>query len=91
MQESLHTLLKARQIEEGVVREDEGGFSLSETLHELQAEMIVASNNLEYEKAAILRDQIAELKAGTGISKIEAKRPSVKYGAKSSPRSKKRT
>lgn len=91
VQESLHTLLKARQIEEGVVREDEGGFSLSETLHELQAEMIVASNNLEYEKAAILRDQIAELKAGTGISKIEAKRPSVKYGAKSSPRSKKRT
>ncbi len=91
VQESLHTLLKARQIEEGVVREDEGGFSLSETLHELQAEMIVASNNLEYEKAAILRDQIAELKAGTGISKIEGKRPSVKYGAKSSQKSKKRT
>ena len=90
VQESLHTLLKAKQIEEGVVREDEGGFSLSETLHELQAEMIVASNNLEYEKAAILRDQIAELKAGAGIAKIEAKRPSVKYGAKSSPKSKKR-
>jgi len=90
VQESLHTLLKAKQIEEGVVREDEGGFSLSETLHELQAEMVAASNNLEYEKAAILRDQIAELKAGAGIAKIEAKRPSVKYGAKSSPKSKKR-
>ena len=88
--ESLHTLLKAKQIEEGVVREDEGGFSLSETLHELQAEMVAASNNLEYEKAAILRDQIAELKAGAGIAKIEAKRPPVKYGAKSSPKSKKR-
>ena len=82
VQESLHTILKARQIEESVIREGGGSFSLSETLHELQAEMLTASGNLEYEKAALLRDQIAELKAGTGISKIEPKRQPVKYGAK---------
>ena len=79
MQESLHTLLKARQVEESVIREGGGNFSLSETLRELEAEMLTASGNLEYEKAALLRDQIAELKTGTGISKIEPKRRPVTY------------
>ena len=82
VQESLHTLLKARQIEESVIREGGGNFSLSETLRELESEMLTASGNLEYEKAALLRDQIAELKTGTGLSKIEPKRQPVKYSAK---------
>jgi excinuclease ABC subunit B len=82
VQESLHTILKGRQIEESVVRESGGDFSLSETLRELEAEMMVAAGNLEYEKAALLRDQIAELKDGTGISKIEPKRKPVSYSAK---------
>ncbi len=90
VQESLHTLLKARQIEEGVIREGGGNFSLSETLRELEAEMLTASGNLEYEKAALLRDQIAELKAGTGVSKIEPKRQPVNYGAKKGRRPKAR-
>ncbi len=80
VQESLHTILRARQIEESVVREGGGDFSLSETLRELEQEMLIASGNLEYEKAALLRDQIAELKTGTGISKIEPKRKPVTYG-----------
>jgi excinuclease ABC subunit B len=79
VQESLHTILRARQIEESVVREGGGDFSLSETLRELEQEMLIASGNLEYEKAALLRDQIAELKTGTGISKIEPKRRPVTY------------
>ncbi len=44
--------------------------------------MEIASANLEYEKAALLRDQIMELKSGTGISKIEPQRKPVKYGKK---------
>ena len=80
VQESLHTILRARQIEESVVREGGGDFSLSETLRELEQEMLIASGNLEYEKAALLRDQIAELKTGAGISKIEPKRRPVTYG-----------
>ena len=79
VQESLHTILRARQIEESVVREGGGDFSQSETLRELEQEMLIASGNLEYEKAALLRDQIAELKTGTGISKIEPKRRPVTY------------
>jgi excinuclease ABC subunit B len=65
-----------------VVRESGGDFSLSETLRELEEEMMHAAANLEYERAALLRDQITELKAGTGISKIEPKRKPVTYGKK---------
>ena len=63
-----------------MVREGGGNFSLTETLRELEQEMVIAAGNLEYEKAALLRDQIAELKAGTGIAKIEPKRRPVNYG-----------
>ncbi len=73
-------MLKARQVEESVVREGGGDFNLSEVLRELQQEMEIASNNLEFERAALLRDQIMELKNGTGISKIEPKRKPVNYG-----------
>ena len=38
-----------------------------------------ASANLEFERAALLRDQIMEVKSGTGITKIERKRRPVKY------------
>jgi len=79
VQESLHTILKGREVEASVVKE-QGGFSLSETLRELEEEMMAAASNLEYEKAALLRDQIAELKAGTGVAKIEPRQKPVKYG-----------
>jgi excinuclease ABC subunit B len=82
VQESLHTILRARDVEASVVREGGGDFSLSETLRELEQEMVIAAGNLEYEKAALLRDQIAELKAGTGISKIEPKKRPVTYAKK---------
>ncbi|HVM48323.1 MAG TPA: excinuclease ABC subunit UvrB [Candidatus Acidoferrum sp.] len=35
---------------------------LNETIQELEQEMLAAANNLEFEKAALLRDQIRELK-----------------------------
>jgi excinuclease ABC subunit B len=35
---------------------------LTETINELESEMLAAANNLEFEKAALLRDQIKELK-----------------------------
>jgi len=79
VQESLHTILKGRELEESVVREAGGDFSVTEVLRELEQEMEVASANLEFERAALLRDQIMELKSGTGISKIEPRRKPVKY------------
>jgi excinuclease ABC subunit B len=34
---------------------------ISQTVKELEEEMLAAANNLEFEKAALLRDQIREL------------------------------
>ena len=79
VQESLHTILKGREAEESVVREAGGDFSVTEVLRELEQEMEIASANLEFERAALLRDQIMELKTGTGISKIEPRRKPIKY------------
>ncbi len=79
VQESLHTILRGREIASAVIREAGGNFDLTELLRELEDEMQTASANLEFEKAALLRDQILEVKSGTGISKIEPKRRPVKY------------
>ena len=79
VQESLHTILSGREIEASVVREAGGDFNLTELLRELEEEMQTASANLEFERAALLRDQIMELKSGTGLTKIEPKRKPVKY------------
>jgi excinuclease ABC subunit B len=80
VQESLHTILKGREVESSVVRETGADLNLTDLLRELEQEMVTAAGNLEYEKAALLRDQIAELKSGTGIDKIEPKRKPVQYG-----------
>jgi excinuclease ABC subunit B len=79
VQESLHTILRGREIESSVIREAGGDFNLTELLRELEEEMQHASANLEFERAALLRDQIMEVKSGVGISKIEPKRRPVRY------------
>jgi excinuclease ABC subunit B len=79
VQESLHTILRGREIAASVIQEAGGNFDLTELLRELEDEMQTASANLEFERAALLRDQIMEVKNGTGISKIEPKRRPVKY------------
>ena len=49
-----------------VLREGGGDFDVTETLRDLQEEMLKAADNLEFEKAALLRDQIRELKRLSG-------------------------
>jgi excinuclease ABC subunit B len=79
IQESLHTILRGREIAASVIQEAGGDFNLTELLRELEEEMQSASANLEFERAALLRDQIKEVKSGTGLDKIEPKRKPVKY------------
>jgi len=79
VQESLHTILRGREIAASVVQEAGGDFNLTELLRELEEEMQHASTNLEFERAALLRDQIMEVKSGAGTTKIEPKRRPVKY------------
>jgi excinuclease ABC subunit B len=74
VQESLHTILRGREIAASVIQEAGGDFNVTELLRELEDEMQKASANLEFERAALLRDQIMEVKSGAGISKIEPKR-----------------
>jgi excinuclease ABC subunit B len=79
VQESLHTILRGREIAASVIQESGGDFNLTELLRELEEEMQHASANLEFERAALLRDQIMEVKSGAGLEKIEPKRKPVKY------------
>ena len=79
VQESLHTILRGREVESSVIREAGGDFNLTELLRELEQEMQEASANLEFERAALLRDQIMEVKSGTGLTKIQPRRKPVRY------------
>ncbi|HKR53962.1 MAG TPA: excinuclease ABC subunit UvrB [Chthoniobacterales bacterium] len=80
VQESLHTILRGREIASSIINEAGGNFDLTELLRELEDEMQRASANLEFERAALLRDQIMEVKSGTGLARIEPKRRRpVKY------------
>ncbi|MGH7981695.1 MAG: excinuclease ABC subunit UvrB [Candidatus Udaeobacter sp.] len=81
VQESLHTILRGREVAASVIREAGGDFNVTELLRELEEEMQEASANLEFERAALLRDQIMEVKSGVGIDKIEPKRRAVRYSS----------
>ncbi len=49
-----------------VINDAGGNFDVTETLREIEQDMLEAANNLEFEKAALLRDQIRELKRMAG-------------------------
>jgi excinuclease ABC subunit B len=50
------------------LNEDASGFNAAELIRELESDMADAASRLEYERAALLRDQITELKNGTATS-----------------------
>jgi len=84
VQESLHVLGKAKELEESVVREGGGDYAITETIRELEQEMAEAAMKLEYERAALLRDQIRELKKRAGLNSDDTgtlpQRKNVVYG-----------
>jgi excinuclease ABC subunit B len=49
------------------------GYVTAELVRELEAEMIEAAENLQFEKAAILRDQIKALQEGKPAVRREVK------------------
>ena len=72
VEESLSSHHDTRDEANAMLKESSGvDFDVTETLKELEEEMLVAANNLEFEKAALLRDQIRELKRSTGGGKAE--------------------
>ncbi|MCE9520327.1 MAG: excinuclease ABC subunit UvrB [Verrucomicrobia bacterium] len=83
VQESLRTIYSGHQVEESVVRDQAGGYAVTEVLRELEAEMAEAASRLEYERAALLRDQIRELKKQAGLeSSGDQPQQKVKYSGK---------
>jgi excinuclease ABC subunit B len=73
VQESLHVIVKGSE-PDGMMREDGSAFDVSELIRELEHDMAEAAGRLEYERAALLRDQINELKTGTSPSSLPARR-----------------
>jgi excinuclease ABC subunit B len=73
VQESLHVIVKGSE-PDGMMREDGSAFDVGELIRELEHDMAEAAGRLEYERAALLRDQINELKTGTSPSSLPARR-----------------
>jgi len=62
VQQSLQTQVSGQSLTSSIVSENADDFDIVEVIREMEGEMQEASGKLEYEKAALLRDQIKELK-----------------------------
>ena len=62
VEESLSSRQEVTAKATAFLNETAGDLDIVQTLRELEEEMLAAANNLEFEKAALLRDQIRELK-----------------------------
>jgi excinuclease ABC subunit B len=66
IQQSLSEEKEAQKVEASVIRETGADYNTAELLRELEEEMFIAADRLEFERAALLRDQINELKKRAG-------------------------
>jgi excinuclease ABC subunit B len=62
VEESLSSYRQTSEKAHAVLNEAGVDIDLNQTIRELEEEMLTAANNLEFEKAALLRDQVRELK-----------------------------
>ena len=82
VEESLSSYHSTSKQAYALLQESGVDIDITETMKELEEEMLAAANNLEFEKAALLRDQIRELKRavdGSEPAKGVKKQP-VTYG-----------
>ena len=66
-----------QQANAATLHESVGDLDVVETIRELEKEMIEAAEKLEFEKAALLRDQVSELKNLTGDPAKNVSKPSA--------------
>jgi len=81
LMESLSAETKAEEIVESIVREAGEDYEIGEILYDLSREMKEAADALDYERAAKLRDQIADLKLrrlAAGTAKTAKSAQSIK-------------
>ena len=82
VEDSLAVYESNRKAAGSVLRDAGMDVDLTSTINELEQEMLTAANNLEFEKAALLRDQIKELKRaidGSEPAKVVATANPVSY------------
>jgi excinuclease ABC subunit B len=87
VEESLATYESKRKEADAVLRDAKMDVDITETIQELEDEMLAAANELKFEKAALLRDQIKELKRMIDGDRPagEAKPPTASYRKKAPP------
>jgi excinuclease ABC subunit B len=73
VEESLAVYQSARDEANAVLNDAKMDVDLTETIRELEGEMLKAAEDLQFEKAALLRDQIKELKRMIDGTKSESK------------------
>jgi excinuclease ABC subunit B len=66
VEESLSSHTEFAKQANAVLNDAATNFDVVETIRELEEEMLAAANHLEFEKAALLRDQVRELKRTLG-------------------------
>jgi excinuclease ABC subunit B len=84
IEESLSIRQDQQAQADSVLHDGVANFDVTETIRELEQEMVAAAERLEFEKAALLRDQLRELKRMADGNAPEAKpagptRPGGKY------------
>ena len=88
VQESLRVILEGEDGNSARVQEQP--LDVATLIRELEGEMKEASKKLEYERAALLRDQIMELKGGGAVTSSMTNRPKAKEKSTKSKRGWKR-
>jgi len=77
VEESLAVYEETREEAAGVLKD--ANLDVAQTISELEADMLKAAEDLQFEKAALLRDQIKELKRMLNGAPPEEKRKAVNY------------
>ncbi|MEM9282788.1 MAG: helicase-related protein, partial [Verrucomicrobiota bacterium] len=78
-QETLRLYSKGKAVEDSLVAESGEDVDTLSVIRELEEEMQEAASKLEFERAALIRDQINKLKKEAGEKPLAVKRKKVRY------------
>ena len=78
-QGSLRIYQRGREVEDSLVAEPGDYLDVLAVIRELEGEMQEAATRLEFERAALIRDQINQLKEKAGEKPLAVKRAKVRY------------
>jgi len=86
------TIRSRKEATDAVARNDKTVYITEELIEELQTEMLKAAEDLEFERAGILRDRIGELKNAMGepLDSVDSKSSSGKKGRRRGRKASKR-